>query len=158
MTKLHKAQHRLDAAWVASLQTAPRSPYIFDEVVNCRTLCLGRTFVTENGWTTNTVLQVKYVLKCKKGLIPLNRRCKAVIRYILCNFYNLLSTRPGFARVNADTKVFLYYIMYVYVSFSWIVLSKHHRIKISWVVLKIYAYIRTDSGNRLYFILCYDYD
>jgi hypothetical protein len=32
------------------------------------------------------------------------------------------------------------------------------RMKIRWVVLKIYANIGTDSGKRLCFILCYDYD
>jgi hypothetical protein len=31
------------------------------------------------------------------------------------------------------------------------------KIKGRWVVLKIYAYIGTDSGKRLGFILCYDY-
>jgi hypothetical protein len=74
------------------------------------------------------------------------------------NIIHTLATRPGYAWVQCwYESVSLLCMLYTYKPSSWITPSiEKTRIKMRWVVLKIYAYTGTDFWKRLCFIICYN--
>jgi hypothetical protein len=69
---------------------------------------------------------------------------------IILLFIVILATCPGFTRVQTDKKMFLYHNMHEVYSYIFLLnysIYEKNRIKIFWVVLKIYVYLETDSGS-----------
>jgi hypothetical protein len=76
--------------------------------------------------------------------------------FVALPFILKLATRPGFAWCMLIPNKVQNYACYIHINFpleSLYLLKKH---QIHWVLLKIQAYIGTDSGKQLCFLLFYD--
>jgi hypothetical protein len=107
-----------------------------------------------------------YDIHGKKGrcysFVPNTTRDKynSIVYHIIVEFIIRLANVPASHECNANILLsLLYYACYMHINLPLesLYLLKYC-IKFRRVILKIEAYIRTDSGKGLYFILCYDYE